>query len=366
MPRILINPSSQLCPDYNLQVFEQTRTPLINDTTTHEQAAILLTNLWTATNTAEKLLWQAQIDADDLEAEAVRQQEEDEAALKDAEAQKEKDDLRKEERKKNLSKFLPIPDRPVPQRAPVIAAQSATRRMDKGDCVPLWYYTNKGLDNALSTYNSTDNDALTLLRRPDGSTSLIPASSTKESKGVVEDCEIEWEDFCIAAPRMIEAMGRANWPRERIQMMADFWTNLQEHPFRSSGAPFEQKSLLVYQAEQRRLWHIAITNPHSGYNLALINEALLRDTKERLFWEDRVRLEMERQPPVSTAPPPVLITTNFPCPPPPHLSIFPHLPLSSCHMTRRTHAYPLLRACHNAGRMPTLLLRAATATATIR
>jgi hypothetical protein len=300
MPRILINPSSQLCPDYNLQVFEQTRTPLINDTTTHEQAAILLTNLWTATNTAEKLLWQAQIDADDLEAEAVRQQEEDEAALKDAEAQKEKDDLRKEERKKNLSKFLPIPDRPVPQRAPVIAAQSATRRMDKGDCVPLWYYTNKGLDNALSTYNSTDNDALTLLRRPDGSTSLIPASSTKESKGVVEDCEIEWEDFCIAAPRMIEAMGRANWPRERIQMMADFWTNLQEHPFRSSGAPFEQKSLLVYQAEQRRLWHIAITNPHSGYNLALINEALLRDTKERLFWEDRVRLEMERQPPVST------------------------------------------------------------------
>ena len=42
--------------------------------------------------------------------------------------------------------------------------------MDKGDCVPLWYYTNKGLDNTLSTYNSTDNDALTLLRHPDSST----------------------------------------------------------------------------------------------------------------------------------------------------------------------------------------------------
>ena len=82
---------------------------------------------------------------------------------------------------------------------------------------------------------------------------------------------------------MIEAMGRANWSHERIQMMADFWTNLQEHPFCSSGMPFEQKNLLVYQAEQRRLWHITIANLHLGYNLALINEALLRDTKEQLF-----------------------------------------------------------------------------------
>jgi len=84
---------------------------------------------------------------------------------------------------------------------------------------------------------------------------------------------------------MIEAMGKASWPHNRIQMMADSWANLQEHPFRLSGAPFEQKSLLIYQAEQRRLWHIAITNPHSGYNLSSINEALLRDTKEHLFWD---------------------------------------------------------------------------------
>jgi hypothetical protein len=242
--------------------------------------AALLTNLWTASNTAERILWQAQSDADEADTLAARQLEDEQQALRETEAQKEKEDLLKEERKKNLSKFLPIPDHPIPQKAPVIAAQSATRRMDKGDCVPLWYYTNKGLENALTSYNSTDNDALTLLCRPDGSTSLIPASSTKESKAVIEDRDIEWEDFCIVAPRMIEAMGRANWPREHIQMMAHFWANLQEHPFRSSGAPFKQKSLLVYQAEQRRLWHIAITNPHSGYNLSTINKTLLRDTKE--------------------------------------------------------------------------------------
>ena len=86
---------------------------------------------------------------------------------------------------------------------------------------------------------------------------------------------------------MIEAMGRANWPHDHIQIMENFWTNLQQHPFCSSGAPFEQKLLLVYQAEQKRLWHIAIINPHTRYNLSIINEVLLRDTKEWLFWEDQ-------------------------------------------------------------------------------
>jgi hypothetical protein len=254
-----------------------------------------LTNIWTASNVAEKTTWQSQIDADDAIADDVRQQEDAARALREAEAIKEKEDLQKEERKKYQGKFLPIPDRPVPQRAPVIAAQSATRRMDKGDFVPLWYYSNKGLENTLSTYNSTEEDALTLLRRSDGSTSLIPASSTKESKGIINDQDIEWEDFCITAPRMIEAMGHANWPRERILMMSDFWANLQEHPFHSSGAPFEQKALIVYQAEQRRLWHIAITTSHSGYNLSTINEALLRDTKERIYWQERIRPETERE-----------------------------------------------------------------------
>jgi len=122
--------------------------------------------------------------------------------------------------------------------------------------------------------------------------SLILASSTKESKGVIEDHNIEWEDFCIAAPQIIEAMGRANWLPEHIQMMSNFWANLQEHPFRSSGVPFKQKSLLVYQAEQRQMWHIAITNPHSGYNLSIINEVLLMDMKEWLFWEECTQTEL--------------------------------------------------------------------------
>ena len=83
---------------------------LVSDTTTHEQATILLNNLWAASNTAEKLLWQAQSDTDDLVAQNAQQQITEDQAQKEAKEQKEKEDLCKEECKNNHGKFLPIPN----------------------------------------------------------------------------------------------------------------------------------------------------------------------------------------------------------------------------------------------------------------
>lgn len=107
MPCLLFNPSSLLCLDYTLEVFEQTCLPLINDTTSHVQATALLTNLWTASNVAKKLLWQAQVDMDELDMANALQQQAEAVAVR---ILKEKEDLCKEEQKKNRSKFLSIPD----------------------------------------------------------------------------------------------------------------------------------------------------------------------------------------------------------------------------------------------------------------
>ena len=93
MARILINPSSRLCPDFTLEVFHQIRLPLVNEMTNHDQATILLTDLWSASNAAKKLLWQVQSDADELDAQAARQLQAEANALSEAEKQKEKEDL---------------------------------------------------------------------------------------------------------------------------------------------------------------------------------------------------------------------------------------------------------------------------------
>ena len=86
---------------------------------------------------------------------------------------KKKEEQHKDERKKNKSKFVPIPARGVPTTPLIIVSALATRRMDKGDYVPLWYFTNSGLDDTAKAFSILKEDALSLIKRDDGSTSLV-------------------------------------------------------------------------------------------------------------------------------------------------------------------------------------------------
>ena len=119
--------------------------------------------------------------------------------------------------------------------------------MDKGDYVPLWYFTNAGLDNAVKAFSILEEDALLLVKRDGGSTSLVLALSSKDSRSVVEDRKLAWDDFCIAALHMISAMSQSEWPPDWITMMMEFWMNISTHPYRSSRDPLDQSALLLYQ-----------------------------------------------------------------------------------------------------------------------
>ena len=77
-------------------------------------------------------------------------------------------------------------------------------------------------------------------------------------------------------------------------MLAKFWGNLQMHEYRFSRDPLDQKTLLVYQAEQRRLWHLAIASPQGAYNLSRINEDIMRKTKEKVYWDERRQKDYQK------------------------------------------------------------------------
>lgn len=302
MPRLLLNPNLAQCPDYNLNLYQALRAPLVNQNTDHAQAATILTNIWNAQNIIEKQLWQEQLDQDTAETEARRAEMEEQERIRQEDIQKEKEEQRKEEEKKNAIKYLPIPDRDVPTRPPVITSSIATCKLEKGEYVPLWYFTNTGLEDATKSFNVVDEDTLSLVRREDGSTALVPSMTAKESKALIGDQFLSWEDFSIAALRMIEAMGRARWPNEKVKMMANFWSNLTVHPFRSSGKQLEKNTLLLYQSEQRKLWHQAISTPGYGYDLSCINEELVKEAKDRLYWMEREWKDAESD---NVSPPPL-------------------------------------------------------------
>jgi hypothetical protein len=307
MPRIHADPGFLECPDYASPTYAATRAPLINQNTNEIQAIQFLKDIWTAGNEADKARWQVQNEEDEaLRTEQLRIQTEAEGLKAQAEVE-EVEALRKEEMKKNKSKYLPIPNRDVPTIARVIASNYAIRKMEKGLYVELWYYTNAGLDEAFRNSNTVDDEAMMMLRLPNGSTSWAPAASTKTSSSVLEDKNILWEDFCQAAPRMIVAMEEADWTKERVAMLAEFWGKLMVHELRSSTDPLDQKTLIVYQAEQRRLWHLAISSPQGAYDLSRINEEIMRKTRDKVYYEDRrLRDYYHRDSRVRTLSPPLI------------------------------------------------------------
>lgn len=221
MQRIQFDPALLGCPDFASLTYQAVRAPLVNPNVTEAQAIQFLRDIWLAGNEAEKVKWQVQNEEDEVvRTNQLRLHMEAEAQKAQLEVE-ELEALKKEEMKKNKAKYVPIPDRDVPSVPRVIASNYAVKKMEKGLYVELWYYTNAGLDEAFRNSNTMDDEAMMMIRLPNGSTSWAPAaSSTRNAASVTEDRNILWEDFCQAAPRMIVAMEEADWPQERVAMLA--------------------------------------------------------------------------------------------------------------------------------------------------
>ncbi|KAG2123779.1 uncharacterized protein EDB93DRAFT_1098877 [Suillus bovinus] len=267
MPRIRNDPNFNICLDYASINFANTRAQLINENVDEEQAIQLLRNIWQANNETDKVLWQQQLAEDREQREHAQRIQEDEQERVKQERIDEEDAARKEERKKNKHKYIPILDTGIPDE-PSVTPCSMT-------------------------------DAMVLSTLADGSTAWISSASARNAKSVINDENLPFEEFCQACPRFLVALEEANWPEDRIRMMALFWRNIQVHKYRSLRDPIAQKTLLVYQAEQRRRWHVAAKSSTGPYNISTVNEKVLADTREKVYWEERLKRDNARDYKVS-------------------------------------------------------------------
>jgi hypothetical protein len=294
------DPNFNVCPDYASDVFENTRAQLINENTNEEQAVQLLTNIWETNNNADKIAWQRQVAADREERLHREQLEEEEQDRLEQVRAQEEETTRKEDRKKNKHKYIPILATGIPDDAATSIAPCAyaIKKLDKGEYVELWYFTNDGLDE-VNRKETVDDDAMIMSTLADGSTAWVSAASTRNARAVINDENLPFEEFCQACPRMLTAMEEADWPEDRTRMMARFWRNIQVHKYRSMRNPVAQKALLAYQAEQRKRWHVAVKTSVGPYDLSLVNERVLEETRERVYWETRDKRDNARDYKVS-------------------------------------------------------------------
>ncbi|KAG1901002.1 uncharacterized protein F5891DRAFT_979891 [Suillus fuscotomentosus] len=194
---------------------------------------------------------------------------------------------RKEEQKKNKSKFIPVGNSKVPSIPVVIPSHYAVRKLKAGEYCELYYFTNKGLKDAKKSLLSTESPGLMLTTNTDGLQTWINADEMRDPKAVItKDKNLSWEHFNEATPCMITAMKQHEWPEDRINMHIQFWTALQNHRWRHTFNTLKQRALLLYQSQQRRLWHFTAGGPF-GWSIAELNQDLIMEAGEEIFNEDR-------------------------------------------------------------------------------
>lgn len=285
---MLDNPNDAVLPDFTTAEYEDARARLIDRGIADDAlAAEALATIWTLNNDAAKDAWADQVEAEArraLEAQrlATEQEEERQRALEE-----ELNAARKEEHKKNKSKFVPVSAAKIPTTPVVIPSNYAVRKLKAGDYCELYYFTNKGLNEAKKNLLSTEPQGLILLPGLDGQQTWVNADETRDSKTVItKDENLSWEEFNEAAPRMINTMKQQEWPEDRINMHISFWTALQNHRWRHAIDVLKQRALLLYQSQQRRLWHLTAGGPH-GWSIAELNQELILEVREEIFNLDR-------------------------------------------------------------------------------
>lgn len=241
-------------------------------------AAAKLKSIWMIANQKEKVKWQAQLNAE-LAAVAARAEEATEAQAQREAAEKVKaEQVRKDEVKKNRDKFLPILLCCTPRGAQFHPAPYVVQRLEKGQYVELYFYTNVGLEAARVSVSQIDDKTMVMQLNADGTTSWVPAAAARDPKGIVEDQNLSWEQFMEAAPCMICAMEGVCWDPACIVMLVDFWQNLQLHPFKNLIDAIDTCTLLVYQEEQRKSWHLAILLLQGAWDISILMEDILKET----------------------------------------------------------------------------------------
>ncbi|KAG1751855.1 hypothetical protein EDB19DRAFT_1628274 [Suillus lakei] len=205
---------------------------------------------------------------------------------------------RKEDRKKNKHKFTAILATRIPNEVAITSCSYALWKMDKGKYMELWYFTNDGLEEA-NCKKTVDNDAMIMSTLADGSSAWVTAASTRNARAILNDKDLPFEEFCQAYPHMLMTIEETDWPEDRIRMMAKFWRNIQVHRFCSLRAEIGKKALLTYQAKQRKHWHVTVKTSVSPYDLSLVNEKVLKEMRERVYWEEREKRDNTRNYKVS-------------------------------------------------------------------
>ncbi|KAF8808521.1 hypothetical protein BYT27DRAFT_7096483 [Phlegmacium glaucopus] len=342
--RIIHDPHPEVMPDHAGPHYNVLQIALIQNGITMEQAVQALNDSWIQNHDERVQRWDQQVidNANAVAENPVQQQEvedqqpahqppeQGEVVMGRADAEKKKAKMRDFDDAAAVGNY--ITPRP---------AQYALQRIEEFEYVELWYLTPEGCTDA-TQHQLTQSDDTFGLTKVDDMVTLKSVSSLKASRNVVPDTELSFRQMSMAKNTFIPLMTKHQWSDKAINAFAQFFTQLELHPYRQRE--FGERALILYQARVRREWHDQL-KLGSAFNIGIINEDLLQSIYKEIL--DKAQLLSLNE--VSSASPCFSSTKPANFSPPFFFSLFPlvrircdtsplhHAPHSLHHVLHITH-----------------------------
>ncbi|PPQ86436.1 hypothetical protein CVT24_010142 [Panaeolus cyanescens] len=295
-PILVLDPNLAVCPDFTTEAHATSRLALTNLNLTEEQAVDFLKTAWQNENNAAKIVWGQQLaerqEAEEEEARVARENAEAKAAAE----REELEAVAVELKKKYKAKFLPIEnDTPMPDHLPVNYPHAVMQKLQKGEYVEMWFFTERGIRDTSSSLGASQPQTFSMTSADeDGVIHMMPTAAAKVAKLVQRDEDLSWEDFTGSYLRFLAAMRQTGWPEDRVKMFGTFWSSIMvdERATSVDDTVVDKRTLIIYQAEQRRAWHDMVALGKSVPNLAIRNaSAMDRAHRKAVNWRHKILLQ---------------------------------------------------------------------------
>ncbi|KAF9027396.1 hypothetical protein BDZ89DRAFT_808021 [Hymenopellis radicata] len=282
MDRIPYDPALERCPDFAGPKHQRARAYLIADAaladiTTDEEAAQHLRDEWTTENNEQRTLYQQQVEADKAVEEQRVAQEQDARRLQSEEKKKkEEEDLKEKEKARAVL-------HPIDRSKGIGAAQVrlhpyARQKMERREQFPLWYCLSTACrDAAEEARLITDDTFFDITRSSDGKLAFLPTSSARPSKNAIPDVLLTWAQLLEARTLFLQSLHLGNFPQSHVAMFSEFYANMEMHAYAKQEVG--RLALVRYHALALEDWYDR-NRQGDPFNLALIDEARLRECKE--------------------------------------------------------------------------------------
>ncbi|KAJ3739714.1 hypothetical protein DFH05DRAFT_1584945 [Lentinula detonsa] len=293
--RLEFDPALMPCPDFTDEFYGAFRNSLIIDPnhagiTDDQGAANHLREQWEVVNTRLREQYQAQMIADQEDANRRREEADEVQRQREAEDRERLLEQTREVEKKRIPAYSFVSGEGA-HRKPLRIHPYAEKLMAARKYVPLWYFLpDAALEAKERAKEVMDTNHFQIANEGGESSSgalvLVGTHSIRASPNAIPDTRLTWSQVILARGAFLKALSLGDWPNEHVKMFAEFFACMDTSE--ELNAKGGVRALVLYQAEMRLDWFKA-NERQKPYDLAVTNTEVLEDC-----WKTVRREEFEK------------------------------------------------------------------------